>query len=146
MFIRRQSGHHLIQTIHHILEEGLKGKGFISNPSPGRLHWTLSDGETAFTEPGLAVYGPRGGAPLLIADVDLQACGPQESFSERIRIYSEGGVSEYWIIYPKDRIVVVRKGTPEGGFSKPTIFDEGESIPCSTLPVSPVKVRSILEH
>ncbi len=92
------------------------------------------------------VFGPQGETPLLIADVDSQACGPQESFSQRIRIYSESGVGEYWIIYPKDRIVVVRTGTPEGGFSKPTIYDEEGSIPCAALPIAPVKVRRILGH
>lgn len=71
--------------------------------------------------------GNLAGKVELVIDVDVQACGGSPDYSQSIRIYQNGGVEQYWIIYPKDEILVVRT-RKDGVFGPPVVFGEGDLI------------------
>lgn len=78
----------------------------------------------------LAVYlDPAVNCPDFIAHVDAQACGRMEDFSGWIRECEGSGVKEFWLIYPRDRIVVVRTINGDGKYNKPDIYSDEDSIP-----------------
>ncbi len=72
--------------------------------------------------------------PDFIAHVDAQSCGNMTDFSDWIKDFGEAGVKEFWLIYPRDRIVVKRLLNNEGIFGKPEIYSEEDRIPVSSVP------------
>lgn len=116
--------HHLILMLNRHLGERFSHMGYTSTIAE-EVRLELSGNERTQIKPSLAVFHNSSDQPVMIADVDLQACGRQEVFTEKINQYDRSSVKEHWLFYTKDHIIVVRR--KEGNsFAKPIIFGESD--------------------
>ena len=117
--------HHLILMLQRYLNENVIDKGYKVLLNPESFSLSLPEEGRIEIKPAMAVIDLQTEEPVLIADLDLQACGRQEYFTEKIQQYAKSRLKEHWLFYTKDHIIVVRKR--EGDvFSKPVIFEEAE--------------------
>lgn len=124
----QQMNHHLIFMLHRHIEEKAGMSGYKSVVAPGEIILTLKNGNQEKVSPGLAVFSPASDAiPILVADVDTQSCGPQKNFTDKIQWYSEAGITESWIFYTKDHLIIVRR-QGEDGFGKHKVFSESDML------------------
>ncbi|MDH5655564.1 MAG: hypothetical protein OEZ34_06620 [Spirochaetia bacterium] len=117
--------HHLILMLKRFLDEKFSESGYQVVVNPENYHLNIKDGSSIPFKPALAVYGDDSSMPLMLADLDLQACGRQEYFTEKIQQYENSSVKEHWLFYTKDHIVVVRRKENDQ-FLKPVIYEESE--------------------
>ena len=116
--------HHLILHLDRYIRSEYPN---MSVSSSEEITLTLPGGTAKKVTPAMAVFGEDKTKPQWIIDIDVQSCGRQISFTDRIEIYSKAGIKEHWMIFTKDHIVVVRKN--EGtGFGKPVVHGENDML------------------
>ena len=119
-----QMTHHLVFMLKRHIEEKYSNKGY-KVFAPADFSLLISGSQKKMT-PAIAVFGPDSSEiPVLVADVDTQSCGPQKNFSDVIQTYASAGVSEYWIFYTKDHLIITRR-KEENGFGKHKVFSESD--------------------
>lgn len=145
VILRKMSKSPLHSTVTQALLERLR-----SRLGPGLLvrqeqPITLADSEP---EPDIAVV--RGdlldfsrrhpSTAVLVIEV---AVSTEERDDAKADIYAEGGVDEYWIVRPDERLVVVhRRPTPHGYLDRVTV-SEGGLLDCPALPGLEVPVERL---
>lgn len=74
---------------------------------------------------------------VLAVDVDVQACGGSPDFTDQIRNFQSFGTLAYWILYPKDGILVERSLNQERGqFGPPVVHDGSDTITIPGIPAT----------
>ncbi len=133
MLVRKvRPGHGATEALAARLTRMLEAQGITGYTLVKNSELTLPGTSSVFPV-DLAIFPPGDGpAPHFIAHVDPQACGAQNDYSGWIHSFAASGVPEFWIIYPRDKIIVQRKLSGEQ-FGKPAIFSEEDRIP---LPLS----------
>jgi len=128
----------ILATAHHLTPKVLQLiKGYfpetctLSSDVP-QVNLQLPNGGDFQNHAELIVHNQKGNL-VFVADIDLQACGPQKNFRHHIEAYAAGGVQEYWIIYPKDEILVSRRmvnntESSVGAFGKADVYHWGDTI------------------
>jgi len=119
--------HHLILLLDRHVQSLYSERGYKSVISSEEISLTLPGGITKQVTPAMAVFGEKGNHPVWIVDIDVQSCGRQISFTDRIELYSKAGIKEHWMIFTKDHIVVVRKNEGDG-FGKPVVYGENDML------------------
>ena len=67
------------------------------------------------------------GAPDLVIEV-LSPETAKKDLSVKLRLYEQVGVSEYWVVHPVDKTVMVFSLDERSLYSKPTVFGEGDQM------------------
>ena len=123
----QQMNHHLVYILNRHIEEKYKDRGYVSSVSPGEITLKTKNSSEKVS-PAMVVYGPDSSeVPVLVVDVDTQSCGPQKNFTDKINWYSEAGISESWIFYTKDHLIIVRR-QEEDGFGKHKVYGESDML------------------
>ena len=78
---------------------------------------------------------PRGcfGAPDLIVEI-ISPSTVKRDLHEKMRLYEEFGVKEYWIIHPRDRTLVIHSPGPDGQYLPSRLMTTGDIIPGNLFP------------
>ena len=81
------------------------------------------------------------GAPDLIVEV-LSPATARKDLTEKLNLYEQHGVPEYWIVYPFDQMLTVFTLT-DGAYSKPMIYSNGERVSVGVLPGLEIDLHEI---
>ena len=122
MFARMN--HHLVGMLQRHIQSNFAEQGYETKMSP-EIEMDHPDGRTLKINPAMAVYAKGSDKPAMLVDVDIQACGRQEYFTERVQAYEAAQIPEHWLFFTKDHIIVVRR-LGEDGYGKPKIHGEEE--------------------
>lgn len=84
------------------------------------------------------------GAPEIVVEV-LSPGQKNEQRDRKVkrRLYSENGVSEYWIMDPEGRTVEVHRASKTGGFRSKVVLHEGDRLTTALLPGFQVEVGTL---
>lgn len=123
----------------------LKGKGCeifdapfdVRVPTPGETDETTS----TVVQPDLVVVcdpaklDDRGckGAPDLVIEI-LSPATAAKDLKEKLLLYEQTGVLEYWVVHPAEKIVSVFRRGADGQYGKPAVFGAEERVPVGVLP------------
>ena len=141
--------------------EGKTCEAFIA-PFGVRLFPKPDKSDRTYLEPDLIVVcDPKKiseegceGAPDLIIEV-LSPSNRRRGLLEKYNLYLKAKVKEYWVIYPKERVVEVnlykndRYFAQDYGFNEPGIKERDrvpETIPVSVLPGFEINVKDIFKN
>jgi len=121
---------------------GKKCKGFtapfdVRLPAPGETDETTS----TVVQPDLVVVcdpeklDDRGckGAPDLVIEI-LSPDSLARDQREKLLLYEQAGVPEYWIVHTGDKTVSVFKRGQDGLYGKPALHTSDERVPVGVLP------------
>jgi len=73
------------------------------------------------------------GAPDLVIEI-LSPASLARDQREKLLLYEQAGVLEYWIVHPTDRTVSIFRRGPDGLYGKPSLYTSEERAPVSVLP------------
>lgn len=78
---------------------------------------------------------PRGcfGAPDLVVEITSPSTVKRD-LHEKLRLYEEFGVREYWVVQPRDRTLVVHSPGPDGRYVPSRLITMGDTIPSRIFP------------
>ncbi|MCC6341544.1 MAG: Uma2 family endonuclease [Bryobacterales bacterium] len=84
------------------------------------------------------------GAPEIVVEV-LSPGQKNEQRDRKVkrRLYSENGVSEYWIMDPEGRTVEIHRASKTGGFRSKVVLHEGDRLTTALLPGFQVEVGTL---
>lgn len=132
-----------VTAIASALHRHIRGHGFVF---PGPLDVLLTDDndyENAQTvlQPDITVVcdssklKPRGcfGAPDLVVEITSPSTVKRD-LHEKLRLYEEFGVREYWVVQPRDRTLVVHSPGPDGRYVPSRLITMGDTIPSRIFP------------
>jgi Uma2 family endonuclease len=83
------------------------------------------------------------GAPEMVVEV-LSPGNTKTETKHKLNLYEENGVLEYWVVHPPYKYVEVYL-LKNNRYSKPTIYEMGEEIPCTVLKDIKVPVDEIFK-
>jgi Uma2 family endonuclease len=83
------------------------------------------------------------GAPEMVVEV-LSPGNTKTETKYKLNLYEENGVLEYWVVHPPYKYVEVYL-LENDKYSKPTIYELGEKIPCKVLKGVKVPVNEIFK-
>lgn len=106
-------------------------------PKPGETAMTAS----TVVQPDLLVvcapekYDEHGcvGSPTLVLEI-LSPATAKKDLREKLNVYQQAGVPEYWIVYPSDKMVHVYTRDERGRYGTPAVYVNGEQAPVGVLP------------
>lgn len=84
------------------------------------------------------------GAPDLVIEVTSPATLFRD-LNQKLRIYEEAGVPEYWIIHPSDKSIMVFD-LVDGVYVQRELYEQTGEISIRTLPPLSLRVEDILEE
>ncbi len=84
------------------------------------------------------------GAPEMVVEI-LSPGNTKTETKYKLDLYEENGVLEYWVVHPPYKYVEVYL-LKENKYSKPTIYEMGEKIPCTVLKKMNVPVDEIFKQ
>lgn len=117
-------------------------------PSPGEQVETAS----TVVQPDLVVVcdptklDDRGcqGTPDLVIEV-LSPETAKKDLSVKLQLYERAGVSQYWVVHPLDKTVMVFLSDERGQYSKPNVFGEGEQMKVELLKELSIDLSSVFK-
>jgi Uma2 family endonuclease len=83
------------------------------------------------------------GAPEMVVEI-LSPGNTRTETKHKLNLYEENGVLEYWVVHPPYKYVEVYL-LRNNRYSKPTIYELGEDIPCAVLRDIKVPVDEIFK-
>lgn len=83
------------------------------------------------------------GAPEMVVEI-LSPGNTKTETKHKLNLYEENGVLEYWVVHPPYKFVEVYV-LKNNCYSKPTIYELGEDIPCKVLKGMNVPVDEIFK-
>lgn len=83
------------------------------------------------------------GAPEMVVEI-LSPGNTKTETKHKLNLYEENGVLEYWVVHPPYKYVEVYV-LKNNSYSKPTIYELGEDIPCKVLKGMNVPVDEIFK-
>jgi Uma2 family endonuclease len=83
------------------------------------------------------------GAPEMVVEV-LSPGNTKTETKHKLNLYEENGVLEYWVVHPPYKYVEVYL-LKNNRYSKPTIYEMGEDIPCAVLREIKIPVDEIFK-
>ena len=83
------------------------------------------------------------GAPEMVVEI-LSPGNTKTETKHKLNLYEENGVLEYWVVHPPYKYVEVYL-LKNNLYSKPTIYEMGENIPCSVLKEIKIPVDEIFK-
>jgi Uma2 family endonuclease len=83
------------------------------------------------------------GAPEMVVEI-LSPGNTKTETKHKLNLYEENGVLEYWVVHPPYKYVEVYL-LKNNRYSKPTIYEMGEDIPCAILRDIKVPVDEIFK-
>lgn len=115
-------------------------------PAPGETDETTS----TVVQPDLAVVcdpaklDDRGckGAPDLVIEI-LSPDSLARDQREKLLLYEQAGVPEYWIVHAVDKTVSVYRRGQEGLYGKPALFTSEERAPVGILPELEIDLSTV---
>ena len=72
------------------------------------------------------------GAPDMVVEI-LSPSTQQYDLTQKLIIYETGGVKEYWVVSPKEKIITVFILQDNGTYDKGTVYEEKTQVPVQTL-------------
>lgn len=73
------------------------------------------------------------GAPDLVIEI-LSADSAARDMKEKFLLYERTGVSEYWVVHPAERTVMVFRRGSDGMYGRPTNYASEDRVPAGVLP------------
>lgn len=131
----------LVQKLVDWLRTNLPAEWIVRQEQP----LTFSDSEP---EPDVAVVAaeadefrtrhPRTAALVIEAAIWSEAIDREKS-----RVYAAAGVSEYWVVLPQSRTVVVYRQPASAGYLAETVLGESDVLAPESLPVAGMKLNEL---
>ncbi|MFH0994870.1 MAG: Uma2 family endonuclease [Pseudomonadota bacterium] len=59
--------------------------------------------------------------------------------------YERFGITEYWIVQPLDRLLMVYQLTPEGSYGRPEVYSASEVVTVGILPKLQMDLKQVFE-
>ena len=84
------------------------------------------------------------GAP----DWTIEIISPSSASKDHIikrELYERFGVTEYWIVQPLDRLVMVYQLTPDGHYGRPAVYSESDVISVGILPELQIDLKPVFK-
>jgi len=72
------------------------------------------------------------GVPDLVVEV-LSPSTVQKDIKEKLQLYEQKGVKEYWVIHPRDKTLMVFKLNEEGKYNKPATYVKKDKVEVGIL-------------
>lgn len=72
------------------------------------------------------------GAPDLVVEI-LSPSTAVKDQREKLNLYQNSGVREYWIVHPTDHTVMVYRLREDGKYGTPDVYGEAEQVPVGVL-------------
>ena len=87
---------------------------------------------------------PRGcfGAPDLVVEI-ISPSTVKRDLHEKMKLYEEFGVREYWIVHPRDRTLVIHSPGPDGRYVPSMLMTSGDLIQSRIFPTLTFDLDSI---
>jgi len=73
------------------------------------------------------------GAPDLVIEI-LSPYTSSKDLKEKFLLYERAGVSEYWVVHPAERTVMVFLRGTDGAYGRPARFASDDRVPVGVLP------------
>lgn len=73
------------------------------------------------------------GAPDFVLEI-LSPATAFKDMDEKLKLYEQHGVNEYWIVNPANDTVLAYRRSQAGGFDKPLLFTKGEILQPDAFP------------
>jgi Uma2 family endonuclease len=107
-------------------------------------HWTRQDAPLTCLdsepEPDISVvrgrssdYARHPTTAALVVEVAVSTLADDRELAD---LYAEAGVEEYWVVNAVGRSIEVYRLPVNGHYTQMTTYTEGQSLPCSSLPVT----------
>ncbi|GAB4195884.1 MAG: Uma2 family endonuclease [Thermoflexibacter sp.] len=84
------------------------------------------------------------GAPDLIIEIISQGTQKRDKILKK-ELYQEFGVKEFWIVYPKDKLVEVFLLNESGKYAEAQVYDQEDNLPTSIIPQFSVNLKKVFE-
>ena len=87
---------------------------------------------------------PRGcfGAPDLVVEI-ISPSTVKRDLHEKMKLYEEFGVREYWVVHPRDRTLVIHSPGPDGRYVPSMLMTSGDLIQSRIFPTLTFDIDSI---
>jgi len=72
------------------------------------------------------------GAPDLVVEI-ISPSTAKRDITTKYELYQRHGVTEYWIMYPNDRALLVYRLSGDNRYASPEVFGEGDTVPVQLL-------------
>ncbi len=132
----------------------LKGKSCraFSAPFDVRLPNPSEDDMTAtnVVQPDLTVVCDREkldkrgclGAPTLVVEI-ISLHTAVKDLREKLHLYEQAGVPEYWVIFPNEQILMVYTRDAQGRYGAPAVYTRTEQAPVGVLPELTISLAEV---
>ncbi len=84
------------------------------------------------------------GAPDWIIEIISPSTASKDHIIKR-ELYERFGVTEYWIVQPLDRLVMVYQLNPDGHYGRPDVYTESDVITVGILPELRIDLKRVFK-
>jgi Uma2 family endonuclease len=84
------------------------------------------------------------GAPDLVVEIHSPSTARRD-MNEKLELYEEAGVKEYWVVFPKDRALTVFLLQPDGFYNPGTTYEYDAKVPVSIFKGLEIDLKELFE-